>query len=141
MAHDREGMDARIAEALRGADPLRAGSTMSREQTALMRSAILEEADRAAPSSWLPVAAGAALAALSIVAVLFVRLPETHERASQRDPARSTREAPFSRITTAEESVSVRTIHFTTPGGTRVVWSLVSDPDPVPGRRTRPGNS
>ncbi len=114
-----EGAD-RLGAILKASDPLLTEDRLSRSDAALMRQALLEEAEQAEGPGWIPLAAGAALAALSLAALLLVRLPDLSTPGLGRDSSSSTGGIVLSKR-------AVRTIHFTTAGGTRVVWSL--DPD------------
>ncbi len=131
--------DVRVGALLKLSDPLQSEEGLSRSDAALMKQALLEEAERAEGPGWIPLAAGAALAALSLAALLLVRLPHSPAQGAGRDPS-----FPAGGIVVSNRALeppgdeprrAVRMIHFTTAGGTRVVWSLNPDFEIVAQRR------
>ncbi len=129
MNSGRDDRAERLREILRRGDPGASGAGPTREEIARMRQAILRGAEtRRAPAAGFRLAAAGALAALLLVGGLALwkidpgRPPGPGAEPAAR-PAGETRRSE----TGPPERKGVRVIHFVTPGGTRVVWSL--DPE------------
>jgi len=96
---------------LRRGDPLGDGCEPAPSEVARLRQRVIDAAERRPARRWVPSLAAAAALVLAVAAAWIT----VSERSSQ----------PPERIT--EPSAKPRQVHFSTPGGTRVVWVL--DPD------------
>jgi hypothetical protein len=129
MSSGRDDRNERLRAILRRGDPGASDAGPSREEIAWMRQTVLRGAETSrAPGAGFRLAAGGALAALVLMAGLALwRSDPGRPAGSGAD--RAVRSAGPTRRSEADpaERRAVRVIHFVTPGGTRVVWSL--DPE------------
>lgn len=185
MKREMNAGDERLAALLKAADPLREDAGLSRPDAALMKQAILVEAEVREGPGWLPLAAGAALATLSLAAILVAHVPGSPAPGDSGDTGSPGAALRGSEPGAAEETGSTsialhgsgpddgggrdwygvpggaggrygeatghgsgrapgraaRTIHFTTQGGTRIVWTLNPEFEIRTGRRPAPDRS
>lgn len=129
MSREPERGPDRLAEILREADPVRAEPGLAAEETASMRRAILRGAPEGQRLELRAPLAAAALAAAALVAILLLAfLPRAFVHpASPPAPPSGRPSAASSHAVAGRGERGVRTIHFVTSGGTRVIWTL--DPD------------
>jgi hypothetical protein len=105
-----------IRDRLRDADPLLTDPGLSRDDVARMRRAVLDAAQappRETGLHWkktLPIAAAVALMAGAGI--------DTARRVSRQTPLPAAAAAPDATAVTKTQ------VHFSTPGGTRIIWTI-----------------
>lgn len=127
---------------LRRGDPAADGCAPSDDEIRALRERVIRAAaaDKA-PRPTRPLwsrrpAVAAALLILALGTALVVGLgdrrlePERQRSTGTTGPDSTTRQVPGG--ATARSATGARQIHFTAPGGTRIVWVLYREPEPYP---------
>jgi hypothetical protein len=126
MSREPERSPDRLAAILRAADPVREEPGLRAEEAVSMRRAILREAPEGQRHELRAPLAAAALAVAALAVVLLLAfMPRAAVRpGSSPDPASGRPAATSPHAVAGRGERGVRTIHFVTSGGTRVIWSL-----------------
>ena len=106
-----------IRDRLREADPLLNEPGLTAEQAAAMRRRVIDAAreQRRAGVAWIEWRrTGAIAAAVALIAIAGI---DTARRTERAVPARSLTSAPA-------DAVAKTQLHFSTPGGTRIIWTI-----------------
>ena len=126
MSAERKNTDDEIRNFLRRGDPAGDGGTLAPDEVAHLRRKILAAIPTTeSPRGWRPSRAlgfSVAGAAAMVSLVVLLWSPSSPLRTA-RHPAGS----PTPKLEVRTQERTVQQIHFMTPGGTRVIWTL--DPD------------